>query len=166
MIGNTQILNLIIVIMARKCLISSRFIYILISKIVPLDNVDIVAKIKSSYRIEFLIDVALARSIPDRGLSSLNSFLYFNHVEIAAYFYESKTYFSQVFELLSSENTPIEKKKEVLNFLIELCGVVKELPKQHQASYYMYFYIIITVRLLEMGSLDCLNTCFVVMMNL
>jgi protein phosphatase 4 regulatory subunit 3 len=108
-------------------------------QVVPIEDPEIVAKIKQTYRIQFLRDVALARLIPDNTYSTLHSLLYFNQVDIITHIYNNTQFLSSLFAILGEDDSSMEKKKDVIMFLNEMCLVVKGLQKNHQVPYYKYF---------------------------
>ncbi|KAJ3088853.1 Platinum sensitivity protein, partial [Quaeritorhiza haematococci] len=105
-------------------------------QVVPIRNKEILAKIHQTYRVQFLKDVVLARLLDDGTFSMLNSLTFYNHVDIVNYFQQDHQFLNELFGILSSEETSMEKKKEVIMFLHELCGIAKTLQSQNRGNFY------------------------------
>ncbi|KAJ3219304.1 Platinum sensitivity protein [Dinochytrium kinnereticum] len=105
-------------------------------EVIPIKNPEIVQKIKQTYRIQFLKDVALARLLDDTTFSALNSLVFFNHMDIIGYFQQDNDYLEGLFRILTSEEYSEEKKKEVVLFLHEICSIAKNLQVTTRASFY------------------------------
>ncbi|TPX33217.1 hypothetical protein SmJEL517_g03825 [Synchytrium microbalum] len=105
-------------------------------EIIPIPNKDICAKITLVYRVQFLKDVALARLLDDSTFSTMNSLIFFNHVDIVNYFQSERDYLNQLFEMLSNEDVSMEKKKDVILLLHELTSIAKTLQVASRNQFY------------------------------
>ncbi|KAI8910247.1 component of IIS longevity pathway SMK-1-domain-containing protein [Gorgonomyces haynaldii] len=103
-------------------------------QIVPIENEEIVTKIKQVYRVNYLKDVALARVIPDNTFSTLHSVAYFNNSDIIAYFSQNGDFLDKLMAILSSQTTSMTEKKDVILFLYEMCTIAKTLQKSNQSQ--------------------------------
>lgn len=55
---------------------------VVFKEVVPFENPELVTKIHQTFRIQYLKDVVLARTLDDATFGTLNSFIFFNNVEI------------------------------------------------------------------------------------
>ena len=95
-----------------------------------------ISKIKQTYRAQYLRDVALARVLDDQTFASLNSIALFNQVDIVDMFKADDQYMDQLFDLLSNDGVPIEKKKDVVMFLYELTTIARSISKESRSDFY------------------------------
>jgi hypothetical protein len=109
-------------------------------QIIPIPSDEIVQKIKQTYRVQFLKDVALARLLDDSTFTTLNSVIYFNHIDIVNYFQQNDEFLSQLFKILTSSEEPEQRKKDVVMFLHELCSIAKTLQVANRGVFYRYSY--------------------------
>ncbi|KAJ3411746.1 Platinum sensitivity protein [Chytridiales sp. JEL 0842] len=103
---------------------------------IPIPSEEIIQKIKQTYRVQFLKDVALARLLDDSTFTTLNSVIYFNNIDIVSYFQQNDTFLSDLFNVLSGEDQPESKKKDVVMFLHELCSAAKTLQVANRGVFY------------------------------
>lgn len=104
--------------------------------VVDFKDKEIEAKIHQTFRIQFLKDVALARTIDDPNHSTLTHMAFINHVEIVDYISKNNEFQEELFGVLSSENEPLDRKKQVVLFLNELCGIAKTLQVVSRNLFY------------------------------
>ncbi|KAI9183762.1 component of IIS longevity pathway SMK-1-domain-containing protein [Polychytrium aggregatum] len=104
-------------------------------QVIPINNPEIESKIVQTYRVTFLKDVALARLLDDGTFSTLNSMIFFNHIDIVSHFLQNDEFLDKIFAILNSEDEP-DKKKEVIMFLHELCGIAKTLQPISRNAFY------------------------------
>jgi protein phosphatase-4 regulatory subunit 3 len=107
--------------------------------VLPIENEEIVERIKQNYRLQFLKDVVLARNMPDTTFSALHSMNYFNNVDIITYFYQNTEFLDKLFALFGQDDVSRETRKQIVMFLYELFTVVKTLQKNNQMLFYAYF---------------------------
>lgn len=107
--------------------------------VVEFKDKEVEAKIHQTFRIQFLKDVVLARTIDDSNHSTLTHMVFMNHVEIVDYIAKNDTFLEELFGILSpteSPQQPLEKKKQVILFLNELCGIAKTLQALSRNVFY------------------------------
>ena len=63
---------------------------------IPLENEEIREKIHQTYRVQYLKDVVLARTIDDSTFQTINSFIVFNQIEIINHFKTEVEYLKNV----------------------------------------------------------------------
>jgi protein phosphatase 4 regulatory subunit 3 len=105
-------------------------------QVVPIPSPEIIQKIKETYRIQYLRDVALARLLDDATFAALNSLVFFNHMELINYFQGNHALLSDLFKILSLDEYGMDEKKSVILFLHELCGIAKNLQVASKAVFY------------------------------
>jgi len=104
--------------------------------VVSFNNPEIEAKIHQTYRAQYLKDVVLARTIDDPNYSSLNSIIFFNYVAIVNFIQTDKQFLKNLFEILNDKSNSIDKRKQVIMFLHELCSVTKGLQYVYRDIFY------------------------------
>jgi len=104
--------------------------------VVSFNNPEIEAKIHQTYRAQYLKDVVLARTIDDPNYSSLNSIIFFNYVAIVNFIQTDKQFLKNLFEILNDKTNSIDKRKQVIMFLHELCSVTKGLQYVYRDIFY------------------------------
>ncbi|ORX82606.1 DUF625-domain-containing protein [Anaeromyces robustus] len=104
--------------------------------VVSFNNPEIEAKIHQTYRAQYLKDVVLARTIDDPNYSSLNSIIFFNYVAIVNFIQTDKQFLKNLFDILNDKTNSIDKRKQVIMFLHELCSVTKGLQYVYRDIFY------------------------------
>jgi protein phosphatase-4 regulatory subunit 3 len=104
--------------------------------VVSFNNPEIEAKIHQTYRAQYLKDVVLARTIDDPNYSSLNSIIFFNYVAIVNFIQTDKQFLKNLFDILNDRSNSIDKRKQVIMFLHELCSVTKGLQYVYRDIFY------------------------------
>ncbi|ORX45214.1 DUF625-domain-containing protein, partial [Piromyces finnis] len=104
--------------------------------VVSFNNPEIEAKIHQTYRAQYLKDVVLARTIDDPNYSSLNSIIFFNYVAIVNFIQTDKQFLKNLFDILNDKTNLIDKRKQVIMFLHELCSVTKGLQYVYRDLFY------------------------------
>ena len=66
-------------------------------EVIPIDSEELKEKIHQTYRIQYLKDVVLARSLDDQTFSTLHSFIVFNQMEIVSHLKSDQKYLRQMF---------------------------------------------------------------------
>ncbi|CCU77647.1 Serine/threonine-protein phosphatase 4 regulatory subunit [Blumeria hordei DH14] len=104
-------------------------------EVVPIDE-EIRNKIHSTYRLQYLKDVVLARILDDPTFSVLNSLIFFNQVEIVQHLQTNPVFLNNLFGIFKEEETNQERKKEAVLFIQQCCAVAKNLqPASRQQLY-------------------------------
>ncbi|KAJ3322231.1 Platinum sensitivity protein [Boothiomyces sp. JEL0866] len=116
-------------------------------QIVPIINADIITKIHYVYRASFIKDVALARNLEDSTFSALNTMIYNLQADILLHIQEY--YLEDIFALFAIENTPLEKKHDIILFIQDLCNMAKPYQKQAKTTLYKNASVSILTNLLD-----------------
>ena len=78
----------------------------------------------------------MARLLDDNTFSTMNTLIFYNNVDIVNYFQSEHEYLNQLFEILSSEDVTMEKRKDVILFLHELTSIAKTLQIASRNQFY------------------------------
>jgi protein phosphatase-4 regulatory subunit 3 len=107
--------------------------------VVEFKDKEIEAKIHQTFRIQFLKDVVLARTIDDANHATLIHMAFMNHVEIVDYIAKNNEFLDELFGILTGEGE-VERKKQVILFLNELCGIAKTLQVVSRNVFYKWVF--------------------------
>ncbi|CAF3552890.1 unnamed protein product [Adineta steineri] len=107
-------------------------------EVIPIGNQELLIKIHQTYRIQYIQDAILpAPSLFEENLlSTMNSFLFFNKVEIVTLLYEDPKFLSQLFATLKDDNLPDDKRKDLMLFLKEFCVFSQTLQQQNRDNFF------------------------------
>ena len=121
----------------------------LFNEVVPIRDDSTKARIRQTILLLYLCDVVMPRTIEDSTLSTLNSMVYYNKIEVCNTLWNDKVYISTMFGKLRSPDTEAAELLDVMKLLQELCGMAKHLQVQNRQGYYR--------QLVEHGLFDCLE---------
>ncbi|XP_052275212.1 serine/threonine-protein phosphatase 4 regulatory subunit 3A-like isoform X2 [Dreissena polymorpha] len=107
-------------------------------EVIPFSNQELVHKIHQTFRVQYIQDVILpAPSVFDENMmSSLNSFIYFNKVEIVSMVQEDEKFLLQLFASITSEKTAEDSRRDLVHFLKEFCTFSQSLQPQSKESFF------------------------------
>ena len=107
-------------------------------EVIPIGNSELLAKIHQTYRVQYIQDAILpAPSLFEENLlSTMNSFLFFNKVDIVTLLYEDPKFLSQLFSTLKDENLSDDKRKDLMLFLKEFCIFSQTLQQQNRDNFF------------------------------
>ncbi|CAM4812302.1 unnamed protein product [Rotaria magnacalcarata] len=107
-------------------------------EVIPIGNQELLNKIHQTFRIQFVQDAILpAPSLFEENLlSTMNSVLFFNKVEIVTLLYEDPKFLSQLFAALKDDNLLDEKRKDLMLFLKEFCVFSQTLQQQNRDNFF------------------------------
>ncbi|CAF1223023.1 unnamed protein product, partial [Rotaria sordida] len=107
-------------------------------EVIPICNQELLGKIHQTYRIQYIQDAILpAPSLFEENLlSTMNSFLFFNKVEIVTLLYEDPKFLSQLFITLKDDNLLDDKRKDLMLFLKEFCVFSQTLQQQNRDNFF------------------------------
>ncbi|CAF1639016.1 unnamed protein product, partial [Adineta ricciae] len=107
-------------------------------EVIPIGNQELLVKIHQTYRIQYIQDAILpAPSLFEENLlSTMNSFLFFNKVEIVTLLYEDPKFLTQLFSTLKDDNLPDDKRKDLMLFLKEFCIFSQTLQQQNRDNFF------------------------------
>ncbi|VDM24038.1 unnamed protein product [Toxocara canis] len=93
-------------------------------EVLPIRNDELRQKIHQTYRVQYVQDVCLpAPSLFEENLLSvLNSYLFFNRVDIVSMLQEDKQLLKELFDQLKDPSISTERRKDLTMFLKEFCS--------------------------------------------
>lgn len=106
---------------------------------VPIDDDAIRRKIHSTWRLQYLKDVILARVLDDPTFSVLNSLIFFNQVDIISHLQQNTSFLEELFGIIDSPETEFRRKKDAIGFIQQCCAVAKGLQTPARAQLYSHF---------------------------
>jgi protein phosphatase 4 regulatory subunit 3 len=108
-------------------------------EVVRIDDESVRKKIHSTYRLQYLKDVVLARILDDPTFSVLNSLIFFNQVEIVQHLQTSPAFLKELFSIFGPQETDQERKKEAVLFIQQCCAIAKNLQQPARQQLYNNF---------------------------
>eukprot|EP00198_Chlamydomonas_reinhardtii_P002263 XP_001691599.1 predicted protein [Chlamydomonas reinhardtii] len=103
-------------------------------EVVPITNAQILAKIHQTYRIQYLKDVILPRSLDDATYATLSSLALFNNMEVVGALMADSAFLPQLFQRLQSADPADAQWHDLVAFLQEFCSLARHLQQQQRAS--------------------------------
>uniref|UniRef100_A0A0R3S0X5 SMK-1 domain-containing protein n=1 Tax=Elaeophora elaphi TaxID=1147741 RepID=A0A0R3S0X5_9BILA len=93
-------------------------------EVLPIHNDELRQKIHQTYRVQYVQDICLpAPSLFEENLLSvLNSYLFFNRVDIVSLLQDDKQLLKDLFDQLKDPTTTTERRKDLTMFLKEFCS--------------------------------------------
>lgn len=101
------------------------------------------AQVHQNFRVQYIKDVVLPRSLDDHTFATLNSIVFVNNVAILSHIQGDSDYLTQLFTQLQDASQPLERRRELSRLLLELCQLARSLQIFNRASFYR--------RMLEFG---------------
>lgn len=107
-------------------------------EVIPISNPELLSKIHQTYRVQYIQDVVLPTPsvFEDNMLSTLASFIFFNKVEIVTLIQEDDKLLSDILSLITDENTPPLKRRDLVLFLKEYCNFSQNLQPPAKETFY------------------------------
>ncbi|XP_033125942.1 serine/threonine-protein phosphatase 4 regulatory subunit 3A-like isoform X2 [Anneissia japonica] len=92
-------------------------------EVIPITNRELLNKIHQTYRVQYIQDTILPTPsvFEENMLSALNSFIFFNKIEIVTMIQDDEKFLPELFSQLMDENTDDEKRQDLVLFLKEFC---------------------------------------------
>ncbi|KAJ5737604.1 uncharacterized protein N7483_002729 [Penicillium malachiteum] len=108
-------------------------------EVVPIKDPIIRRKIRSTWRLQYLKDVVLARILDDPTFSVLNSLIFFNQMEIVNHIQTNAPFLRELFHLFDGRNTDIRRKDDAVQFLHQCAAIAKNLQAPSRAQLFANF---------------------------
>lgn len=108
-------------------------------EVVPIADTAVRVKIHSTWRLQYLKDVVLARILDDPTFSVLNSLIFFNQVEIVSHLQANTAFLEELFHIIDNPDVDIRRKKDAVGFIQQCCAIAKNLQAPARASLYNNF---------------------------
>jgi len=94
------------------------------------------AKIHQTFRAQYLKDVVLARIIEEAHYSVITSIIMFNQVDILTALSKDEAFLNGLFAELRDHATSRERKKTILLFIQDFCGIARNIQMVNRQSFY------------------------------
>eukprot|EP00877_Chromochloris_zofingiensis_P013810 jgi/Chrzof1/8683/Cz03g20120.t1 len=107
---------------------------VVFKEVVPIHNQETLCKIHQTYRIQYLKDVILPRSLDDATYATLASLMLFNNVEVLMALQQDPTFLPKLFDNLKKHKPEDTEWHDLVAFLQELCGLAKHLQPESRRS--------------------------------
>lgn len=108
-------------------------------EVIPIPDEDIQRKIHSTWRLQYLKDVVLARILDDPTFSVLNSLIFFNQVDIVSYLQSDAALLRDLFGIIDSPEQPPKRKKDAVEMIQQCCAIAKSLQPPARSTLYTNF---------------------------
>jgi len=108
-------------------------------EVVPIESEPIKRKIHSTWRLQYLKDVVLARILDDPTFSVLNSLIFFNQVDIVSHLQGNPKFLKELFRIIDAPETDWKKKKDAVCFIQQCCAIAKNLQAPARSTLYNNF---------------------------
>ncbi|KOS37686.1 hypothetical protein ACN38_g11509 [Penicillium nordicum] len=108
-------------------------------EVVPIKDPIIRRKIRSTWRLQYLKDVVLARILDDPTFSVLNSLIFFNQMEIVNHIQANGPFLRDLFQVFDPRNPDQRRKDDAVQFLHQCAGIAKNLQAPSRAQLFANF---------------------------
>ncbi|KAH6625636.1 component of IIS longevity pathway SMK-1-domain-containing protein [Boeremia exigua] len=108
-------------------------------EVVKIEDEMIKRKIHSTYRLQYLKDVVLARILDDPTFSVLNSLIFFHQVDIVQHLQANLPFLKELFSIFSAKEQNMQRKKDAVLFIQQCCAIAKSLQANARAQLYQNF---------------------------
>ncbi|KAJ5619198.1 hypothetical protein N7510_003182 [Penicillium lagena] len=108
-------------------------------EVVPIKDPIIRRKIRSTWRLQYLKDVVLARILDDPTFSVLNSLIFFNQMEIVNHIQSNAQFLRELFAVFDPRNLDAKRKDDAVQFLHQCTAIAKNLQTPARASLFTNF---------------------------
>lgn len=108
-------------------------------EVVPIKDPIIRRKIRSTWRLQYLKDVVLARILDDPTFSVLNSLIFFNQMEIVNHIQTNAPFLRELFFVFSPNNPDNKRKDDAVQFLHQCAAIAKNLQGPSRAQLFGNF---------------------------
>ncbi|KAJ6155720.1 hypothetical protein N7470_006286 [Penicillium chermesinum] len=108
-------------------------------EVVPIKDPLIRRKIRSTWRLQYLKDVVLARILDDPTFSVLNSLIFFNQMEIVNHIQSNAQFLRELFSVFDPRNADAKRKDDAVQFLQQCAAIAKNLQAPSRAQLFANF---------------------------
>jgi protein phosphatase-4 regulatory subunit 3 len=108
-------------------------------EVVPIKDPIIRRKIRSTWRLQYLKDVVLARILDDPTFSVLNSLIFFNQMEIVNHIQSNAQFLRELFAVFDPRNLDAKRKDDAVQFLHQCAAIAKNLQTPARANLFTNF---------------------------
>ncbi|KAF1925684.1 DUF625-domain-containing protein [Didymella exigua CBS 183.55] len=108
-------------------------------EVVKIEDESIKRKIHSTYRLQYLKDVVLARILDDPTFSVLNSLIFFHQVDIVQHLQSNLPFLKELFSIFGPKEQSMQRRKDAVLFIQQCCAIAKSLQANGRAQLYQNF---------------------------
>jgi len=105
-------------------------------EVVPLNDDQLEHKIHQTFRLQYLKDVALARTLDEPTFATINSLIFVNNIQIITELAGNEDVMIALFAKMKSSDTMLPQLKDHLSFLSEMCDMGKHLEPKNKSVFY------------------------------
>jgi len=118
-------------------------------EIIPLKSDLVIEKIHQNYRLTYVKDMILSRVLDDATFTAMSTLMFYNNMDIVAYFVNEKSityelfgYFEEIMTKMKENSVETNKKvilKQILDwlrFMIELCSLARPMQATSKTQFY------------------------------
>jgi len=105
-------------------------------EVVPIRDDRVLCRIHQNFRVSYLRDVVLAKYLDDHTFASLNSLIFFNHVEIVNRLQADNQFLDELFHRLFAPDVELSTLRDLVAFVQELCSLAKNLQMLSRSAFY------------------------------
>jgi len=109
---------------------------VVFKEVLPIRDPAILAKIHQNFRVSYIKDVVLPRSLDDNTFATLNSIMYMNTIAILGHVQSDADYLSSLFTQLNDPLVSANRRRELSRLLLELCNLARNLQLFNRNSFY------------------------------
>jgi len=123
--------------------------HVVFKEVVPFENEDLVKKIHQTFRLQYLKDVVLPRTLDDSTFATINSFIFFNNIDIVTCIQKDTRFLTKLFERIVfqirkwqdndriplPEPSTISDLRDSMSLLQEICNLSRNLQPTNRASF-------------------------------
>lgn len=108
-------------------------------EVVRIEDDQIRRRIHSTYRLQYLKDVVLARILDDPTFSILNSLIFYNQVDIVQHLQNNGPFLKELFGVFGPQELDQKRKKEAVLFIQQCCAIAKSIQATARQQLYNNF---------------------------
>jgi protein phosphatase-4 regulatory subunit 3 len=106
--------------------------------IIPFNDINLENKIHQTYRLQYLKDVALARTLDEATFATINTLICVNNIQIISEVSGKEDLLLELLEKFKSLKIDSDQMKDHLLFVAEMCDLMKNLDPKRKAAYYQF----------------------------
>ncbi|PKA62990.1 hypothetical protein AXF42_Ash007786 [Apostasia shenzhenica] len=106
--------------------------HVVFKEAIPIKDPLVLSKIHQTYRIGYIKDVILPRSLDEATVASLNSIIHANNAAVISLLKDDASFIQELFGRMKSPSTSAESKRDMVLFLHEFCSLGKSLQMVQQ----------------------------------
>lgn len=106
--------------------------HVVFKEAIPIKDSLVLSKIHQTYRIGYLKDVILPRSLDEATIASLNSIIHANNAVVISLLKDDASFIQELFARMRLLSTSAQSKRDMVLFLHEFCSLAKSLQMVQQ----------------------------------